>query len=197
MARDPRPARGATPLSAGGDPREIAFRPLTRGDFSLLAAWLSRPHVEPWWREPYDLDSIEARYGPCVDGIDPTELHVILLDGHPVGFLQWYRVADNPTWRAAIEGTGVGDDAAGMDYLLGDETLLGHGLGPRVLRQFLDEVLRRYPEIATVALSVGKGNRRSWRALEKLGFTRAWEGEIVSDDPSDEGLSYLYVLDVR
>jgi aminoglycoside 6'-N-acetyltransferase len=121
----------------------------------------------------------------------------VLLDEEPIGFVQWYRVADNETWRTAIEGTGVGDDAAGMDYLLGDHSLLGRGLGPRMLREFLDEMLPRYPEISSVVLSVGQENRRSWRALEKLGFARIWEGVIVSDDPSDEGPSYLYELVVR
>jgi hypothetical protein len=29
--------------------------------------------------------------------------------------------------------------------------------------------------------------------LERMGFVRVWEGEIVSSDPSDEGPSYVYV----
>lgn len=91
----------------------------------------------------------------------------------------------------------MGDDAAGMDDLIGDATLLGRGLGPRLLGQFLDEVLPRYHEIASVALSVAQDNRRSWRALEKLGLTRAWAGDVFSEDPSDEGPSDVYVLEVR
>jgi aminoglycoside 6'-N-acetyltransferase len=175
----------------------LSFRRLRREDFPLLSHWFRAPHVEPWWREAHDLASIEERYGPAVDGVDPTELFVAELDEHPIGFLQWYCMVDNPSWLKTVEAAGVGADAAGMDYLIGDATLVGKGLGPRMIRQFLDDVLPRYPAVASIALSVGQGNRRSWRALEKLGFRRVWEGDIVSDDPSDEGPSFIYVLKVR
>jgi aminoglycoside 6'-N-acetyltransferase len=175
----------------------LTFRRLGREDFNLLSHWFSLPHVEVWWREGHDLAAIETRYGPAVDGVDPTELFVVELDGHPIGFFQWYLLYDNPSWRKAIEAAGVGADAAGVDYLIGDPSLLGKGIGPRMLRQFLDELLPRYPAVDSIALSVAQGNRRSWRALEKLGFTRMWEGDIVSDDPSDEGPSFVYVLQVR
>ena len=187
---------------AGGDTMDptsavLSFRRLRREDFPLLSRWFRLPHVETWWREPHDLASIEERYGAAVDGVDPTELFIAMLDEHPIGFLQWYCMVDNPSWLKAIEAAGVGADAAGMDYLIGDATLVGRGLGPRMIRQFLEEVLPRYPRVASIALSVGQGNRRSWHALEQLGFHRAWEGEIVSDDPSDEGPCFVYVLRVR
>lgn len=175
----------------------LSFRRLRREDFALLSHWFRAPHVEAWWREADDLASIEERYGPSVDGVDSTELFIAELDEHPIGFLQWYRMVDNPSWLKAIEVAGVSADAAGMDYLIGDVTLVGKGLGPRMIRQFLDEVLPRYPEVASIALSVGQGNQRSWRAIEKLGFHRVWEGNIVSDDPSDEGPSFIYVHQVR
>ncbi len=47
----------------------------------MLSDWFSRPHVEPWWREPYDVGSIERKYGPSVDGLGPTELFVIETEG--------------------------------------------------------------------------------------------------------------------
>lgn len=111
--------------------------------------------------------------------------------------VQWYRVADNPEWQRSLAPAGVDEHTAGMDYLIADEGRLGQGLGPRMLTAFLEEVLPRYPEIEAIALSVGQGNTRSWRMLEKLGFRRVWEGEIVSSDPSDEGPSYVYERSAR
>ncbi len=186
---------GGAPVASA--PSGLSFRHLRREDFPLLSRWFRQPHVEEWWRESHDLSSIEARYGPAVDGVDPTELFVVELDERAIGFLQWYRMIDNPSWLRSIAPAGVGEDAAGMDYLIGEATLLGKGLGPLMIRQFLDEVLPGCPGVHSVALSVGQGNRRSWRALEKLGFRRVWEGDLVSDDPSDEGPSFVYVLQVR
>ena len=66
----------------------FAFRPLARGDFSLLATWLGAPHIHQWWQEDYDPAAIEARYGPVVDGTDPGEVFVVVGDGQPIGLLQ-------------------------------------------------------------------------------------------------------------
>jgi aminoglycoside 6'-N-acetyltransferase len=175
----------------------FGFRALRREDFAQLSDWFGRPHVAPWWRESTELAEIEARYGPVVDGVDPTEVVVVELDSMPLGIVQWYRMRDNPEWCRALAEAHVGEDAAGMDYLIGDEGRLGRGLGPRMLTAFLDVTLPRYPEISSIALSVGQGNQRSWRMLERLGFVRVWAGEIVSSDPSDEGPSYVYVRTAR
>ena len=92
--------------------------------------WFSKPHVEPWWREEYDLESIERRYGPAVDGDDPTEMFIVEDDGRPVGFTQVYLLDDNPAWKRSLEPAGTFEDAAGIDYLIGEEAVIGQGLGP-------------------------------------------------------------------
>jgi hypothetical protein len=52
----------------------ILFRPLARSDFSKLQLWLSAPHVFEWWREPSSFAAIEKKFGPRVDGIEPTHI---------------------------------------------------------------------------------------------------------------------------
>jgi aminoglycoside 6'-N-acetyltransferase len=175
----------------------ITFRHLLREDFACLAEWLRRPHVAEWWRESHEPAAIEERYGPVIDGADETEIFIAKLDGTPIGMVQWYQVVDHPEWRRTLAVAHPSDAAAGMDYLIGDERLLGHGLGPRMLAAFLAEILPRYPQIDSIAISVSQGNRRSWRTLEKLGFRRVWAGELASTHPSDEGLSYVYVREAR
>ena len=172
----------------------MSFRPLTRADLALLGAWLARPHVSRWWPERADPALLEATYGPSIDGTDPTEVRVIELDGRPVGLIQRYRTAEHPEWARALAGTGLSAPAAGLDYLLGEEADLGRGLGPAAVARFAAETWARYPEIEVVAVAVQQANRRSWRALEKCGFTRTWAGELDSDDLSDAGPSFLYQL---
>ena len=170
----------------------------------MLAEWLGRPHVAPWWREPSDLAAVEAAYGPMIDGSDPTEGFIAVRDGQPLAFLQRYRFDDNPDWQGVVaEALAESGDAgggsheirssAGIDYLIGDQTMTGRGLGRQMIAAFVELTWRRYPDIAAVVVAVDQANEASWRALQGADFLRAWAGVLNSDDPSDEGPSYLYV----
>jgi aminoglycoside 6'-N-acetyltransferase len=175
-------------------PPQSTFRPLTRIDFDLLAEWLSAPHVRTWWREESDPQSIEANYGPIVDGTDRGEVFIIERDGQPFGFIQRYLLDDNLAWQTTLLVTGTPSNAAGIDYFIGVEQLIGGGLGPEMIDRFIANTWTRYPDIEAVVVTVLDDNRRSWRALEKVGFTRTWSGTLDSDDASDDGTSHAYVL---
>ncbi|MDP9387090.1 MAG: acetyltransferase [Actinomycetota bacterium] len=171
----------------------LRFRPLRREDFALLAQWLAEPHVERWWREEHSPAAIEANYGGAVDGVDPSEVFVVVRDDEPIGLVQRGRLRDDPEWEQALAVAPTPTNAATLDYLIGTEALLGHGLGGEIIRRFVEDTWTRYPEIAAIVVSVQQDNRRSWRALEKAGFERAWAGMVESGDPSDSGPSYVYV----
>jgi aminoglycoside 6'-N-acetyltransferase len=167
----------------------VSFRPLQRADFDLLAGWLKLPHVAPWWSDEPTVTALEASYGPSVDGSDPTEAFIIELEGRPVGFIQRYRLDDYPAWCDAL---GI-ERAAGIDYLIGVPELIGVGLGPVIVDSFTALTFERYADIDRMGVAVQQANHRSWRALEKAGYERLFEGMINSDDPSDAGPSYVYV----
>lgn len=172
----------------------VTFRPCTPDDLPLLARWMAQPHVAQYWREDAELADVEERYQPCLDGRDPTELFVQEADGAAVGLFQRYLVADNEEWATTLRGTGQPDvvTAIGIDYLIGEPALTGRGLGTAAIITFTRLALARYPTASLMAVAVAQGNIASWRALEKAGYDRCWEGELVSDDPSDEGPMYLY-----
>lgn len=172
----------------------ITFRPCTRDDLPTVAGWLARPHVARWWQENPDLAAVRARYLPCLDGSDPTELLILEAEGTPAGFFQRYLIADHPPWAATLRGTGQShvDTAAGIDYLIGEAALTGRGLGTASIAAFTRLTFTRYRTIGLVAVAVSQANTASWRALEKAGYRRSWAGELDSDDPSDEGPIYLY-----
>jgi aminoglycoside 6'-N-acetyltransferase len=196
-------------VSPGLRPPEVAFRPLERSDLPLLAEWLGRPHVARWWREPSDLATVEAAYGPLIDGSDPTEGFTAVRQGQGPGqgqgqslaFLQRYRLGDNPEWQRTIAaalaqrargGTPAGrvnpigvdvGTGAGIDYLIGDQTMTGRGLGRQMIDAFVDLTWDRYADISAVVVAVDQGNEASWRALEGAAFLRTWAGVLDSDDP--------------
>ncbi len=157
--------------TSASEPDGLRFRPLERDDFTLLSTWLSRPHVEPWWREPFDPASVEERYGPPVDGLEPTEVFVVEQDGAPIGMVQRYRLDDEPEWRRVMEVTGTPAAAAGIDYLIGEPSRRGHGVGSTMIKTFVaDIVFGLHPQWTQACAAPQAGNLASWRALEKAGF---------------------------
>lgn len=147
----------------------VSFRALARSDFPLLRRWLSEPHVDAWWHEPLDLAGLEKKYGPRIDGVEPTHVFILEHDTRPVGWIQWYRWSDYPEHSAQLEAE---PSAAGLDLSLGEVTSLGTGLGTRALRKFILEVIGAEPGITAIVTDPEEQNGRSCRAFEKAGFTR-------------------------
>lgn len=121
----------------------IEFRPFQEDDLPLLRAWLERDHVRRWWREPIEHELSE----------DPSGRFVIVVDGRKARMIQSY------------DGE--------VDLLIGEEDMIGQGLGPEVISRFASEIPKRDVLVATVE----EGNRRSWRAFEKAGFRHVHDVE--------------------
>ncbi len=169
----------------------IAFRPLAREDFPLVASWLRLPHVRAWWLDPEPTTAaVEADYGDVVDGRDPMRAFVVTVDGAPAGLVQAYRHADEPEVLATL---GM-PEAAGIDYLLGPPELCGRGVGSAVIREFTTLVFRLLPGVTGIAAAPLARNRASCRALEKAGFRHLGDRDLPSGDPSDVGVNSVYHL---
>jgi aminoglycoside 6'-N-acetyltransferase len=143
----------------------IEFRPLGEEDLPLLRDWLRRDHVRLWWRDPIEEAVEECRV--AIEGREPTAYYLIVLEGRPVGMIQTYLASDYPEWEEIVQ---VGDGVAGVDLLIGEADLVGRGLGPRILAEFVRGVVFADPGATAVVATVEEPNRRSWRAFEKAGF---------------------------
>jgi aminoglycoside 6'-N-acetyltransferase len=163
----------------------LRFRPMTSDDLPLLYEWLRRPHVRRWYRDHGTYEDVVAHYLPAIEGTDPTDHHLFLLDERPIGMVQTYLVADYSEYAALV---GVSErDTAGVDLLVGEEELTGQGLGTEVLRRFVDGIVFARPETATCVADPDAANAASVRAFEKAGF------RVVDEfvDPSDGELHVL------
>jgi len=145
----------------------ISFRPLGRSDFLLLQEWLSAPHVAAWWHERLDLASVDAKYGPRVDGAEPTRVFVIEHSGRPVGWIQWYLWLDYPEHALQLRAELA---SAGVDLAIGELAMTGLGLGPVAIREFLRQIVFADPGVSAVITDPEEGNLRSLRAFQKAGF---------------------------
>jgi RimJ/RimL family protein N-acetyltransferase len=146
---------------------KISFRKLERTDYPRLCTWLSEPHVDAWWHEPLNLAQLEEKYGPRIDGLEPTHVFIIERDLIPIGFIQWYRWANYPQHAAQL---GAEAEAVGIDLAIGDASLIGRGIGSRVISQFIAEVIPTGAGITAVVTDPAEGNERSLRAFNNAGF---------------------------
>jgi len=159
----------------------IAVRAMTRGDLDLVVAWRSDPDVVRWWSpgELADRASVEAKYAERIDGLSPTRMWVVEVNGRSVGFVQDYRIGDYPDYAVL----GPDPDAIGIDYAIGAETWRGKGLGQRVLWSWMVRARTRFPEATAYFAAPDHRNAASLRVLAKAGFT---EG-VWFDEPQPDG----------
>jgi RimJ/RimL family protein N-acetyltransferase len=162
----------------------ITFRPVTRDDLPLVHEWHQRPHVVRWWTVRKTFEEVEEHYLPTIEGTEPTQHYIALLDGEPLGMVQTYLVSDYPDYAALIE---EGEGTAGLDLFIGEVALTGRGLGTEMIRGFVDEIVFARPETTACAADPDVRNTPSLRAFEKAGFRAV--REFV--DPEDNELHTL------
>ena len=143
--------------------------------------WQGQPYVARWWQdEATDVAAAEAHYGPALDGSDPTRMWVLEANGRSVGLLQDYAIGDHPEWALLT----ARPEAIGVDYLIGDPTWVGRGIGTRMLWTFLRDVVRpHYPRASGYFAAPDHRNTASLRVLDKLGFSRG----LWFDEPQPGG----------
>jgi RimJ/RimL family protein N-acetyltransferase len=167
----------------------LEFRQMVPEDLPLLHEWLQRPHVREWYGERESYDEVVAHYLPSIEGREPTDHYLALLDGRAVGMLQTYVVIDHPEYAAVIDVADAG--TAGADILIGEVELTGQGLGTEILRRFVAEVVFARQETTACVADPDARNVASLRAFEKAGF------QVVREfvDPSDGQVHALVRLD--
>jgi aminoglycoside 6'-N-acetyltransferase len=164
----------------------ITFTKITRDDFPLLSRWLAEPHVERWWTHDPSPEAVEDDFGDVVDGLEPAEDHLALLDGEPVGLIQFCRLHDYPEYVEELEPVyPVGEGSGSIDYFVGDPARIGQGLGTEMIRAYVDHIWHAHPEVTHLVVPVNSTNVASWRALRRAGFRLVARGEMEPDNPID------------
>jgi aminoglycoside 6'-N-acetyltransferase len=174
----------------------ITFRRVTCDDFGLLARWLAEPRVARWWHHEFSPEAIERDFGPTGDGDEPAEDHLALLDGRPIGVVQYCLLADYPEYLAELEPIlAVPDGAASIDYLLGDAGLVGRGMGTAMIRAFVERIWESEHGVACIIVPVNSANPASWRALRSAGFRLVARGDLEPDNPIDDPQHEILQID--
>lgn len=144
----------------------IMFRRTERADLPLLARWLAEPHLARWWNHEFTAEAVERDFGASVNGDEPSEDHLVLLNDKPIGLIQYCRYADYPEYLDDLRPLlDMPDEAVSIDYLIGEPTLTGRGIGTAMLVVFVKHVWQVNPTTTCIIVPVCAANEASWRAL--------------------------------
>ena len=161
----------------------ISFLPLREREIPNMHRWLSDPYLVQIWLngKPASYSDIEKKYLPRIQGRDPTDPYLIFCNGMPIGYVQSYLWKDYPENSKYFEPEER--NASSLDIFIGEPEYRGKGLGPLILRSFLDSVIFRKYDADTCLITPLASNRTAIRAYEKAGFTKTRTMEYP-DEPS-------------
>lgn len=180
---------------SGDQVADVQLRPLRRSDLPLLGRWLAEPLVRRWWDHDTSPEAVERDFGPSIDGVDETAMRVATTAEGPYGLVQRYPIAAYAEYLAEFAPVcPVLPGALSVDYLVGEPAARGRGLGAAMIRAAVEDGWAAHPGAPEVLVPVCVGNRSSWRALERAGFTRFASGEMEPDNPVDPRDHHVYRL---
>jgi RimJ/RimL family protein N-acetyltransferase len=154
----------------------LAFRALARADLAMLHAWLQRPHVAEWWREPTTPGELENDYFASAAIASSTRACLALLGGEPIGFIQSYvALGSGDGWWEDETDPGT----RGIDQFLADPVRLGRGIGSAMVDAFAKRLFAD-PAVTRIQTDPSPDNERAIRCYRRAGFID--QGEIVTPD---------------
>lgn len=156
-------------------------------DLYRLYDWLGDPDVQRWYSEgEHVLQNYRRQFAP-----EPTtHKFIILIDGLPVGYLQAYRLSDEPEYAAQ---PGLEHDAVSLDLFIGHPDFRG-GWGSLVLRQALGVIVFGEMNADDACCNPDPKNTRAVRAYQKAGFHGDRVVWIEDDAPHNRGYERIMVV---
>ena len=125
------------------------------------------------------MSSLEAKYGPGIDGNEPVHVYVVEHRGVQIGWVQWYRWRDFPEHANQL---GADASSAGIDLAIGEIEMTGRGAGPVVIREFGTKYIFVNSDISTIVADPATMNLRSVSAFKKAGVNIA-KTVRLADEP--------------
>lgn len=147
----------------------MLLRLLNDSDIPLIESWLHKEHVKRWYAIPSLGITID-------DWISEIKEHkgkfqwitylIVLCQSQPIGMCLYYKCMDS---RGEDFGTLPLAGSYGIDYLIGEESYLGKGLGKEMITLLLDNIFS-LQDAQRVTADIDKNNKASEKTLLSCGF---------------------------
>lgn len=161
---------------------DITFRKFIETDFESIEKWLKEAHVQEFWGSE-DYEESYERYVYRTSQDESVYQYLIMFNNKPLGYIQYY-------WASKV-GAGwwpnYPDNVVGFDFYIGEPTLLGKGLGKKIISQFSNFLFENTNATEIIGDPSPK-NKKIHHLLTSCGFQK--EGLINTPD----GEAILYRL---
>lgn len=148
--------------------KTFTFRQLALSNVPLMHHWFNLQHVQQFyslrqWTEDEVLKNLE----PYIVGTQPVNGFIILMNQTPIGYIQKYSVRDFP-WQDHNFTEEIINNAVGIDLFIGDESLIGKGIGHKLIQLFLEQHI--WPDYQYCIVDPDVDNNAAIRCYQKLNF---------------------------
>lgn len=141
-------------------------------DYELMSKWLTDDRVLEFYEgrdNPFDIDRVLAKYGPCVrgeDGEDEVVPCILEYNDTPVGYMQYY-----PVMKGEEYGIEAVEAVFGIDLFIGEPDLWNRGIGARAMKMLVGYLFSALGA-TRVVIDPHVTNKRAIRCYEKGGFKK-------------------------
>lgn len=148
--------------------REITFISLNEEHFPLIHVWFNKLHVQTFYSlRAWTIEDVRQKLTPYLQSMGDIKCYIVFLGKKPVGYLQCYPVKKHP-WDNQDLSEDIVQDSAGLDLFIGEEELIGKGLGCQILKTFLK--MHIWPHYRYCLADPDIRNEASLRLFKKSGF---------------------------
>ena len=140
-------------------------------DYLWMSGWLTDDRVLEFYEgrdNPHDLAKVVEKFGPRARGQDSTVPCIMLHEDVPIGYIQYYPVAESERHEYQLETI---DGVYGVDLFIGNPDLWNQGIGTRMLSMIVDYLFDELDALKVV-IDPQVSNHRAVRSYEKCGFER-------------------------
>lgn len=143
---------------------------LNFADIKQMHQWFNKPHVQAFYSlRDWSLQEVYDKLNPYITGDKPVIGLIILMNKMPIGYVQYYKVLDYP-WPMQNLKQDIINSAAGMDIFIGEESMVGCGLGQLIINKFLQAYI--WPKFNYCFVDPNIKHQLAISCYQKLGFKK-------------------------
>ena len=147
---------------------KISFNKATENDLLFVQKWIkANDRVKKWYYHD-KVPTINTLRKKIIERQKVKDFYanIVFFNDIPVGYLQSYDVNGWGNWTKRVK---IYENTVGLDYFIGENEYLNKGYGPKIIKQYIDEVVKKQKYDYATA-TPDPDNYASCRCLEKCGF---------------------------
>lgn len=143
----------------------ITFERLNSSYYPQLLQWLATSHVKEFWykNKTFTLDMIIEKYDDRIKQ-KKIDMYIIKYEDLAIGYIQSYNIED-------LAPFSITKPIIGIDLYIGHSDYIHRGIGPKVLKKYINNVFNEYPKVNHIGIDPEVDNKAAYIAYSKVGFT--------------------------